>query len=58
MTRARIIGEIVFGSRGIVLKPLAVPSSLPPEPIEKAVRDGARSILWLATGHTFVRDEG
>lgn len=51
MTRARIIGEIVFGSRGIVLKPLAVPSSLPPEPIEKSVRDGARSILWLTTGH-------
>ena len=59
MTRARIIGEIVFGSRGIVLKPLAVPSSSPPEPIEKCVRDGARSILWLATGHTLaIKDEG
>ena len=58
MARARIIGEIVFGSRGIVLQPLAVPSSLPPEPIEKSFRDGARSILWLATGHTFVKDEG
>ena len=56
MTRARIIGEIVFGSRGIVLKPLAVPSSLPPEPIEKSLRDGARSIFWVATGHTFVND--
>ena len=52
MTRARIIGEIVFGSRGIVLKPLAVPSSLPPEPIEKSVRDGVRSIFWLATGNS------
>ncbi|ELS03112.1 hypothetical protein Xen7305DRAFT_00028320 [Xenococcus sp. PCC 7305] len=52
MTRARIIGEIVFGSRGIVLKPLAVPSSYPPEPIEKSVRDCARSILWLATGNS------
>lgn len=52
MTRARIIGEIVFGSRGIVLKPLAVPSSSPPEPIEKSVRDGARSIFWLATGNS------
>lgn len=52
MARARVIGEIVFGSRGIVLKPLAVPSSLPPEPIEKCFRDGARSILWLTTGHT------
>jgi len=52
MTRARIVGEIVFGSRGIVLKPLAVPSSSPPEPIEKSVRDGARSIFWLATGNS------
>ncbi len=58
MARARIIGGIVFGSRGIVLKPLAVPSSLPPEPIEKSVRDGARSILWLTTGHTLaLKDE-
>ena len=52
MTRARIIGEIVFGSRGILLKPIPVPSNSPPEPIEKCVRDGARAILWLATGHT------
>jgi uncharacterized SAM-binding protein YcdF (DUF218 family) len=52
MLRARIIGEIVFGSHGIVLKPIAVPSHNPPEPIEKCLRDGARSILWLTTGHT------
>ena len=52
MTRARIIGEIVFGSRGIVLKPLPVPSDSPSEPLEKCFRDGARAIIWLATGHT------
>jgi uncharacterized SAM-binding protein YcdF (DUF218 family) len=52
MTRARIIGEIVFGSRGIFLKPVAVPSQNPPEPLQKCLRDGARSILWLTTGHT------
>lgn len=52
MTRARIIGEIVFGSRGISLKPIAVPSKNPPEPIEKTLRDGVRAIIWLATGHT------
>ncbi|MDJ0647944.1 MAG: YdcF family protein [Xenococcaceae cyanobacterium MO_188.B19] len=52
MTRARIIGEIVFGSRGILLKPISVPSESPPEPIEKSIRDGARAILWLTTGHT------
>ena len=52
MRRARVIGEIVFGSRGISLKPLSVPSGRDPEPIEKAIRDGARSILWVTTGHT------
>ncbi|MDJ0742500.1 MAG: YdcF family protein [Xenococcaceae cyanobacterium MO_167.B27] len=52
MTRARIVGEIVFGSHGIVLKPLPVPSESPSEPIGKCIRDGARAILWLATGHT------
>lgn len=52
MPRARIIGEIVFGSRGIVIKPVAVPSNNPPEPIEKCLRDSARAILWLTTGRT------
>lgn len=52
MRRARVIGEIVFGSRGIVIKPLAVPSGRQPEPIEKALRDGARAVLWVMTGHT------
>ena len=52
MTRARIVGEIVFGSRGIAIKPVSVPSQSPPEPIEKSFRDGARAILWLTTGYT------
>ena len=52
MNRARIIGEVVFGSQGIILKPLAVPSDSSPEPIEKLVRDGGRSVLWLLTGKT------
>lgn len=52
MRRARVIGEIVFGSRGITIKPLAVPSGRTSEPIEKAVRDGARGILWVMTGYT------
>ena len=42
----------MFGSRGILLKPISVPSESPPEPIEKSVRDGARAILWLTTGRT------
>lgn len=52
MRRASAIGEIVLGSRGIIFKPLAVPSGRSPEPIEKAIRDGARAILWVTTGHT------
>ncbi|MEG4842173.1 YdcF family protein [Microcoleus sp. B9-D4] len=52
MRRAQIIGEIVLGSRGISFKPVAVPSGRTPEPMQKAVRDGARAILWLTTGYT------
>lgn len=52
MRRARVIGEIVFGSRGIALKPVPVFSGREPEPIEKAIRDGARALLWVTTGHT------
>jgi uncharacterized SAM-binding protein YcdF (DUF218 family) len=52
MRRARVIGEIVFGSRGIGLKPIPVPSGREPEPIEKCLRDGARAVLWVTTGHT------
>ncbi|HBB33224.1 MAG TPA: hypothetical protein DDZ80_24020 [Cyanobacteria bacterium UBA8803] len=52
MRRARTIGEIVFGSRGIMLKPVPVLSGREPEPIEKCLRDGARAILWVTTGHT------
>ncbi len=52
MRRAQVIGEIVFGSRGITYKPLPVPSGREPEPIEKALRDGVRAIVWLTTGYT------
>lgn len=51
MLRARLIGEIVFGSRGILLKPSSVPSQrqLPAE-LPKAARDGLRSLVWVAVG--------
>ena len=52
MNRARVIGEIVFGTQGIIIKPMAVPSHHSPEPLEKIVRDGGRSLLWLLTGKT------
>lgn len=52
MRRACVIGELVFGSRGIDLRPVPMPSEQPTEPLAKTVRDGARAILWLTTGHT------
>jgi uncharacterized SAM-binding protein YcdF (DUF218 family) len=52
MLRALIIGEIVFGSRGIKIKPIAVPADSPPESIGKCLRDTFRAILWVTTGHT------
>jgi uncharacterized SAM-binding protein YcdF (DUF218 family) len=52
MRRACVIGEIVLGSRGISFKPMSVPSGREPEPAIKAVRDGARAILWVMTGYT------
>lgn len=52
MRRAVVIGEIVLGSRGIAFRPIAVPSGNSPEPLEKVLRDAARSILWVTTGHT------
>lgn len=53
MQRARIIGEIVFGSRGIKVKPVSFASRRSAEPTSKAIRDGLRSLLWLATGVAF-----
>lgn len=52
MRRACFIGEIVFGSRDISFRPVSIPSSFPPESLDKTVRDSARAIVWLATGHT------
>jgi uncharacterized SAM-binding protein YcdF (DUF218 family) len=52
MNRSRLIGEIIFGSRGIAVKPVAVKSDRPDEPVGKVVIDGVRAVLWLFTGHT------
>ncbi|MFM5891681.1 MAG: YdcF family protein [Dolichospermum sp.] len=56
MLRACVIGEIVLGSRGINFKPVSVPSKNSPEPIEKSIRDGARAVMWVATGYTGAND--
>lgn len=52
MRRARVIGEIVFGSRGIQLKPVSVSNKRTPEPPEKCLRDGIRAILWVNANNT------
>jgi uncharacterized SAM-binding protein YcdF (DUF218 family) len=52
MRRARVIAEIILGSHGIDFKPVSVASNQAPESVDKAMRDAARSILWLATGKT------
>ena len=54
MPRARIIGTIVFGSHGIYFRPVIVPSDRATEPVEKSIRDGIRSIVWLITGRTVI----
>ncbi|MEM9541036.1 MAG: YdcF family protein [Cyanobacteria bacterium P01_E01_bin.42] len=54
MLRARIVGEIVFGSRGIIIKPQAVESEGKPEPLYKTIRDCGRAFFWLFTGKTGV----
>ena len=52
MLRARAIGEIVFGSQGIKLKPITFVSGRSPESPRKAIRDSLRALLWLGTGYT------
>jgi uncharacterized SAM-binding protein YcdF (DUF218 family) len=59
MRRAEWIGQVVLSSRGIQFKTVAIPSNIPPEPLEKAIIDGARAILWVITGNTgtFLKQE-
>lgn len=52
MRRAKAIGEIIFGSRGIYIRPIAVRSNQAAEPWQKAVRDGGRAVLWVTTGYS------
>jgi len=52
MRRAWVIGKIVLGSRGIEFKPVEVPSTQPAETTDKVLRDAARAVLWVTTGHT------
>ena len=53
LTRSRAIAMIVFGSQGIVVTPLAVPSSgNMSESLLRVLRDCGRSVLWVFSGKT------
>jgi uncharacterized SAM-binding protein YcdF (DUF218 family) len=53
MRRARAIAAIVFGSRGVVVTPVAVLSrGEESESSLRVLRDCGRSVLWLFTGRT------
>jgi uncharacterized SAM-binding protein YcdF (DUF218 family) len=52
MRRSQWIGQVIFGSRGIQFQPVAIPTGKPSEPFEKAVFDGLRAVVWVATGET------
>lgn len=52
LTRAKVIAFFVFGSRGIVVTPVATASNRDPESWFKVVRDCLRCLLWLLTGKT------
>lgn len=52
MRRARVIGQIVLGSRDISFRPVSVPSHQPSESLDRVLRDGARAVLWVVTGKT------
>ncbi|MBD2609282.1 YdcF family protein [Scytonema hofmannii FACHB-248] len=53
MNRARAIASIVFGSQGIVLTPVEVPSQGDEsETLVRVLRDCGRSLLWIFTNRT------
>lgn len=52
MLRARTVGEIVLGTKGILIEPVAIPTERSPEPFNKAIRDAGRSLLWLTLGYS------
>ena len=59
MRRARWIGQVVLGSRGIEFQSVPIPTEKPPESLEKAIFDGTRALLWVVTGNTgsFLKQE-
>ncbi len=52
MKRAKAIATVVLGSRGITFTPVPIPSNQPRETTLHMMRDIARAVIWLYTGHT------
>ncbi|AFZ49089.1 YdcF family protein [Dactylococcopsis salina] len=52
MRRSRAIATVVFGSRGIIVTPVAVPSKREAEKNTRIARDVVRSLLWVFTKRT------
>jgi len=53
MRRARVIATVVFGSRGVVVSPVAVVSGRDEdESLVRVVRDFGRCWLWVVTGRS------
>jgi uncharacterized SAM-binding protein YcdF (DUF218 family) len=53
MLRAIAIATLVFGSQGIAVTPIAIPSpQMPKESAVSLVRDSLRSLVWIFTGRT------
>jgi uncharacterized SAM-binding protein YcdF (DUF218 family) len=50
MPRARLVGLIILGSRGIAFTPHSIPSNRPLESRWRTGRDAARALLWVFTG--------
>ncbi|MBW4686006.1 MAG: YdcF family protein [Komarekiella atlantica HA4396-MV6] len=52
MPRAKAIATLILSSQGIAFTPLSVPSNHTKESFVPIIRDIARSLLWIFTGHT------
>ena len=53
MARSKVIARLVFGSRGITVTPVYVPSNgYLKESKIRIIRDYIRSLVWILTGRT------
>jgi uncharacterized SAM-binding protein YcdF (DUF218 family) len=53
MARSKVIASLVFGSRGITVTPVSVPSNgYLKESKIRIIRDYIRSLIWILTGRT------